>query len=287
GEVLDAQIAYWRKQLYEATALELPVNRSTTALRTAHGALTSFQFSTDLSESLVALSRREGITLFMLLLAAFQTFLYRYTGKEDIVIGTDIANRVRMETEGMIGFFVNLLALRTRFYGNPRFREILQQVREVVLDAYAYQDLPFEQIVDACQLERTANQIPLIRVLFVFQNAPMIPLQMQGLTIQPIEIEMHTTNFDLAVFLREEAGSLSGAVNYSTDLFDAETIATILQQFEVLLHDVVDRTDARVNALEIHTEEKKQQQYLEIARKESKLRQHLKATRRTDIDLSE
>jgi non-ribosomal peptide synthetase component F/NRPS condensation-like uncharacterized protein len=288
GEVLAEQIAYWQKQLHGAKELELPTDYPRPALYSSHGALVKFQFSRSVAEQLLALSRREGVTLFMMLLAAFQTLLYRYSGEKDVLVGTDIANRVYTETEALIGFFVNILVLRTNFSENPRFCDLLQQVREMVLGAYAHQDLPFEKLVNALQLERTFNQIPLVRVLFVLQNTPMPALAMQGLAIEPMELEIRTTNFDLALFISEgRDGGLQGAVNYNTDIFAASTIMQLLSRFEVLLQDVVAHPDARVDALEIYTAYEKLQRDMKDRERQEQQRRKLRKGRKEGLHLAE
>ena len=227
------------------------------------------------------MSRHEGMTLFMTLLAAFQTLLYRISGKKDIVLGTDIANRTSSETERMIGFFVNLLALRGNFSGQPTFREVLLLVRETVLGAYTYQDIPFELLVDDLKLERQSNRTPLINVLFVFQNVPTQETEFSDLTLSPFHQDVSTVKFDLAIFLSEKAGSLRGAIHYDTDLFEEETIAQLMRRYEVLLQSVVAQPDASIDALEIYPAEEKQQQ----ARRLGNRLRKLKSARREQIDL--
>jgi len=236
GEVLDAQLAYWKEQLRDAPAvLDLPTDRPRPPIQTYKGATESFTLSESLTAALQALSREEGSTLFMTLLAAFDTLLYRYTGQKDIVVGSPIANRNRSEIEGLIGFFVNTLVLRTGLSGNPTFRELLGQVREMTLGAYAHQDVPFEMLVDELQPERDLSRTPLFQVMFVLQNAPM-PLQGQsGLTFSPLEVDSRTAKFDLTLFMVETAQGLSGAWEYNTDLFDGDTMRRLVGHFQVLL----------------------------------------------------
>ncbi|HJT57930.1 MAG TPA: condensation domain-containing protein, partial [Ktedonobacteraceae bacterium] len=231
GEVLKAHIDYWKKALRGASPLELPTDRPRPSVQSYRGASHSFALPADLSQALKTLSRQEGVTLFMTLLAAFQTLLARYTGRTDVVVGTDIANRTHLETEPLIGFFVNLLALRTDLSGNPAFRKVMYRVREMVLGAYAHQDVPFEMLVENLRLERRLNQTPLVQILFVLQNVPPSRSGLLDVTLKPFKAETTTAKFDLAVFLFEEPEGLRGTVNYSTDLFEADTIATMMSRF--------------------------------------------------------
>ncbi len=254
GEVLSTQIAYWRQQLDGAIAnLDLPTDRLRPVLPTFRGARQSLMLPTELSEALSNLSAREGVTLFMTLLAAFQTLLYRYTGQEDILIGSPIANRNRSEIEGLIGFFVNSLVLRADLSGNPTFRELLTRVREVALGAYAHQDLPFEKLVEELQPERDLNRNPLFQVVFALQNAPVEALALPGLTLSPLNIDPGTARFDLEFQLLECLGSLGVVVTYSTDLFEPTTITRMLENFQALLESIVVHPDQRLANLSLLT----------------------------------
>ena len=209
GEVLDAQLAYWREQLAGAPALlELPTDRPRPAVQSFRGAHHNFRVSAELTEQLQQLSRSEGVTLFMTLLAAFQTLLWRYSGESDVVVGADVANRNRQETEALIGFFVNMLVLRTRVTGEESFEELLQQVREVCLGGYAHQDVPFEKLVEELQPERSLSHTPLFQVVFVLQNQPMGELTLPGLQLGGLEMENTVAKFDLTLMMEERAGQL-------------------------------------------------------------------------------
>jgi len=264
GEVLDAQLAYWKEQLRDAPAvLDLPTDRPRPPIQTYKGATESFTLSESLTAALQALSREEGSTLFMTLLAAFDTLLYRYTGQKDIVVGSPIANRNRSEIEGLIGFFVNTLVLRTGLSGNPTFRELLGQVREMTLGAYAHQDVPFEMLVDELQPERDLSRTPLFQVMFVLQNAPM-PLQGQsGLTFSPLEVDSRTAKFDLTLFMVETAQGLSGAWEYNTDLFDGDTMRRLVGHFQVLLEGIVADPNRRLSELPLLTDAERWQVLME------------------------
>ncbi|MBD1881802.1 non-ribosomal peptide synthetase [Coleofasciculus sp. FACHB-T130] len=265
GEVLETQLAYWRQQLDGISILNLPTDRPRPAVQSYRGATQLLQLPKSLSKALEALSQQEGVTLFMTLLAAFQTLLYRYTQQEDIAVGSPIANRNRSEIEGLIGFFVNSLVLRTNFDGNPTFRSLLSRVREVSLGAYAHQDLPFEKLVEELHPERNLNQNPLFQVVFALQNAPMSALELPELTLSPLQfVDTETTRFDLEFHLWEQkennglgvdsSEGISGFVVYSTDLFDAATINRMLEHFQILLEGIVANPEQRVAELPILSE---------------------------------
>jgi alpha-ketoglutarate-dependent taurine dioxygenase len=204
----------------------------------------------------------------MTLLAGFQTLLHRYTHQDDIVVGTDVANRNRHETESLIGFFVNLLVMRTDLSGNPSFRELLERVREVALGAYAHQDLPFAKLVEALRPERNSSHTPLFQVLFVLQNAPLPALELSGLSVTPIDMNTGITRFDLALFMEETEQGIIGTWKYSTDLFEKSAIARLSHQFETLLSSIVKNPDTRIDTLEMLSEAEKQKQLAEQAQRE-------------------
>jgi len=260
GEVLDAQLAYWKQQLDGAPAvLELSTDRLRPPVQTYRGATQTFILPEGLTAALQALSREEGSTLFMTLLAAFNALMYRYTGQEDILVGSPIANRNWSEIEGLIGFFVNTLVLRTNLSGNPTFRELLRRVWEMTLGAYAHQDLPFEMLVEKLQPERDLSHTPLFQVVFTLQNAPMPPREQAGLTFRPLEVDSRTAKFDLTLFMVETKQGLSGAIEYNTDLFDAATIARLVGHFRVLLRSIVADPDLRVKDVSLLTDAGREQ----------------------------
>ena len=259
GEALDAQLAYWKKQLAgEPAALELPADHPRPASQTFHGAVHCSVLPTALSEKLQALSRQEGGTLFMTLLAAFQTLLHRYTGQEDVWVGSPIANRTRTEIEGLIGFFVNTLVLRTNLGGNPTYRELLARVREVTLGAYAHQDLPFEKLVEELQPQRDLGRSPLFQVLFILHNAPVAPLELSGLTASLLEIDNGTSEFDLVMALAETSEGLKINLEYNTDLFEAATTTRLLDHFRTLLEGVVADPGRRLSDYPLLTDAERQ-----------------------------
>jgi amino acid adenylation domain-containing protein len=264
GEVLGAQVQYWKKQLGGTLPiLELPTDRPRPAVQIYRGKRRSLAFSKDLSEGLKALSQREGVTLFMMLLAAFQTLLHRYTGQEDIIVGSPIANRNRLEIEGLIGFFVNTLVLRSDLSGNPPFRELLSRVREVALGAYGHQDLPFEKLVEELQVPRDLSYNPLFQVMLVLQNAPMQALQLSGLTLSPLEVETGTAKFDLTLELVEGSEGFAGGIEYNTDLFDTVSIDRMVGHFQTLLQGIVANPEQRIAELPLLSEGERHQLLVE------------------------
>ena len=264
GEVLDRQLSYWKKRLEGIPGvLNLPTDHPRPAVQSFRGKRQSIELSKELTQGLKALSRKEGVTLFMTLLAALQTLLYRYSGQEDIVVGSPIANRTRSEIEGLIGFFVNTLVLRTNFYGNPSFKELLARVREMALDAYAHQDLPFEKLVEELQPERSLSHSPLFQVMFVLQNAPSTALTFEGLSASPVRIGAETAKFDLTLSMSETVEGLRGSLQYSTDLFDGATIARMSGHLQTLLEGIAANPDQRISQLPILTQAEKHQLLVE------------------------
>jgi amino acid adenylation domain-containing protein len=261
GEVLEGQLAYWKEQLGRALpVLELPTDRPRLPVQTSLGARESFTLSLSLSEKLKASAQQESSTLFMVLLAAFQVLLHRYTGQDDISVGTLTANRNWSEIEGLIGLLINTLVLRTDLSRNPTFRELIRRVRQVTLGAYAHQDIPFEKVLETLQPERDLSRTPLFQAMLVLQNMPRSAIELPGLTVQRLSLEgdIHA-DVDLALFLWESAEGLSGFAEYDTDLFDATTIRRMLGHFQTLLAGIVADLDQRIADLLILSEAERQQ----------------------------
>src|SRR5690349_17426820 len=263
GDVLEQQLSYWKKQLADLPALELPTDWTRPAVHSFRGANYLFDLSNDLSAKLKALSQRQNVTLFMALTAALQTLLYRYTGAQEIVVGTPIANRQRVELENLIGFFVNTLVLRTDLSGEPGYRELLARVRDVALEAYAHQDIPFEKVVEALQPARDLSRNPLFQVLFVLQDAFVQKLQLPGLSLSALEIDSQTTRFDLELHVYERENHLRGSLIYSADLFDESTIARMAGHFQRLLEAIVADPDQCLSRLQLLTARERDQLILE------------------------
>lgn len=258
---LEQQRAYWTQQLSGAPALlQLPTDYPRSPRPSYEGARHFFTLPQSLTQQLKALSQREGVTLYMTLLAAFQSLLCRYTGQTDICIGSPIANRHRAETEQLIGFFVNTLVLRTDLSGNPSFRELLRRVREVALEAYAHPDLPFEQVVQAVlPNQRDASYNPLFQVMFNLQNVPMTNLEMAGVSLSRLPVDNQTAKFDLSLDLTESANGITGFVEYSTDLFAPDTIARLVGHLQTLLNAAVTHPEQKLAMMPLLTSAEQQQ----------------------------
>ncbi|MBN1993050.1 MAG: amino acid adenylation domain-containing protein [Anaerolineae bacterium] len=261
---LRPQLDYWRQQLDDLPTLQLPTDRPRPTTQTFRGATYTFVLPGSLAESLRVLSQQEGVTLFMTLLAAFQTLLHRYTSQLDIPVGSPIANRRHREVENLIGFFVNTLVLRADLSGNPTFRELLARVRQVALDAYAQQDLPFDQLVEVLQPERDPGRHPLFQVMFSWQNEPPLQaLALPGLTAAWLPVDPGAAQFDLSLELIQESEGLSGAFEYNTDLFDPPTIARLAGHFQMLLKGIVARPDERLSDLPLLSQVERHQLLVE------------------------
>jgi len=250
GRNLEKQLSYWKQQLAGSPAsLELPTDRPRPAVQTFNGSSCTLEIPVELTEDLKALSRRMGATMFMTLLAAFQVLLSRYSGQEDIVVGTPIANRNRAEVESLIGFFANTLVLRSNLAGNPTFRELLGSVRDIALGAYAHQDLPFEKLVEELRPERSLSHNPIFQVLFALQNAPTQTLALPNLTLSHVRTSSENTKFDISLFASEEATGIVGRLEYNTDLFERTTIKRMARHFRRLLEAIVASPETRVSDL--------------------------------------
>jgi len=239
GEVLERQMEYWRRELADVPVLELPTDRRRPAVQSYRGARVGMELGAELGERLRRLSQQEGVTLFMTLLAGFEVLLQRYSGQDDIVVGTAIANRTRREVEGLIGMFVNTLVLRTDLSGDPSFRQLLGRVRETTLGAYAHQDLPFEKLVEELRPQRDVSRPPLFQVSFILQNAPWSKPELAGLEASLVGVEHQTAKFDLSVSLGERGQKIVGGLEYNTDLFEAATIERMAGHYRQLLETAV------------------------------------------------
>ena len=260
GTVLENQLSYWTQQLGGAPALlALPTDRPRPPKQTFRGAKQVIALSQTLTQDLKSLSLREGATLFMTLLAAFKTLLYRYTDQEDVMVGSPVANRHCTETEGLIGFFINTVVLRTDLSGNPSFRELLGRVQAIALQAYAHQDLPFDRLLEVLQPDRNLSHNPLFQVMFVLQNTPMPTLALPDLTLSALAIDHPTAKFDLTLELQEGPDGLRGWFEYNTDLFDGPTLARMAQHFQTLLAGVAANPDLPLSHLPLMTASEHQQ----------------------------
>ncbi|HET8846170.1 MAG TPA: amino acid adenylation domain-containing protein, partial [Ktedonobacteraceae bacterium] len=257
GAIRDEQVDYWREQLRNVATLELPGDNARPPVLSGQGRRVPVSLPLTLTRQIEALSQKEGVTLFMALLAAFQVLLARYSGQEDIVVGTPIANRGRSEIEPVLGLFLNTLVLRTQLGNEQTFQQLLQQVSQRCLEAYAHQDVPFEYLVEQLQPERNFSRSPLFQVMFLLQHEESFPEVIEGLRIAPLEVVASTAKFDLTLSLTRTAQGLQGWLEYSTDLFSQITIERMSANFQVLLEGIVAQMDTPVALLPLLTEEER------------------------------
>jgi len=291
SEVWKTQLNYWKQQLSgNLPVLQLPTDRPRPEIQTFSGRKHFLRLPKELTKAVQSLNQREGVTQFMTLLAVFKTLLYCYTSQDDILVGSPVAGRTRPETEGLIGFFLNTLVLRTDLSGNPSFQELLGRVREVALGAYAHQDVPFEKLVEELQPERDLSHNPLFQVMFILQNAAIPEVEalpetsLHQLSLSPLEVDCGTSKFDLKFSLWEDTEGFKGSIEYKTDLFDATTIAGMARDFEVLLNQVVVQPEIGLNELAILlAEAEKEQQHAKEKEIEATSLQKLKLARRTAV----
>jgi len=260
GEFLESLLSYWKKQLADLPPmLELPADFPRPPVETFRGANTTVAFSPELTTALNTLSRNEGVTIYMMLMAAFNVLLHRYTRQEDIAVGAPIANRNHVETEMLTGFFVNTLVMRNDLSGNPEFRELLRRVREVALEAYMHQEMPFERLVEELQPDRALNRQALFQAMFVLHNAPSPPVTLPGMTVETLRVHNGTSKFDMLLAMREEGDHLTAAIEYNTDIFAETTIRRMLVHFENLLQSIVDHPEQRLSQLSLMNESERRQ----------------------------
>lgn len=259
GERLERLTEYWRRQLAGApVSIDLPADRVRPPTQTFCGSLYNFSLPSALVTQLESLSEREGVTPFMTLLALYQTLLYRYSGQDDVLVGTPVAGRTRSRVDGLLGFFVNILVLRGDLAGNPCFSALLRRTREVCLGAYAHQDMPFEKLVDELQVPRNPGLSPLVQVVLALQNAPVPPVEFAGLALHPMRIDNGTAKFDLMLNLQQSDQGLLGTVEYNTDLFEEATIGRMVAHLQMLLEGVVANPEQRIDDLPLLTERERE-----------------------------
>jgi amino acid adenylation domain-containing protein len=244
-------LEFWRGHLADAPTLELPTDRPRPPVQTYNGGTRWFSLPGPLVAGLETLAQREGATMFMTLLAAFNLLLHHHSGQDEIVVGTPVAGRARPELEGLIGFFVNTLALRSDLRGNPAFRELLARVRGTALAAFEHQDLPFELLVDALQPQRDLSRTPFFQVMFVLQDAELPRLSLPGLSVSPVELDTGTAKFDLTLYMERGNGELRGWWNFNSDMFDEASIARMHERLLMLLEGIVAAPDTPIAALPI------------------------------------
>src|SRR5215510_12466227 len=255
GEVLARELSYWKEQLADAPpVLQLPTDYPRPAVQTWAGASESVVVSGKVQEGLQRLGQKEQATLFMVLVAAFQVLLYRYTGEKDLLVGTPVANRNRVELEKLIGFFVNTLVLRTNLGGEPSFRELLRRVREVCVQAYAHQDVPFDKLVEELQPERDLSYTPLFQVMFVLQRGGLPGLKLGAVEGEPVAIETRVAKFDLTLGVEESREGLKGVLEYNRDLFEGESIRRMVRHWQTLLEGIAEDAEQRISELPLLAE---------------------------------
>jgi amino acid adenylation domain-containing protein len=256
GEILEKHLAYWKQQLANAPAeLTLPTDRPRPTVQTFRGARKSFHFSQSLTERLTQLSRQRGATLFMTLLAGFHALLSRYSGQDDVVVGTPIAGRNRTETEGVIGFFANTLALRLDLSGDPTFEQLIQRTKKMTLDAYQHQEMPFENLVEELNPERSLSHNPLFQALFSLGNLPQYAFELPGLELRwaATRAPEATSKFDISIFMHQQPDHLAGRIEYNTDLFDKDRMGRMIGHYQVLLEAVANNPELRLSELPLLT----------------------------------
>lgn len=264
GEALETQIAFWRRYLEGAPdSVTLPTDRTRPPLPSYRGAMHTVFLPEGLTGELKALGRRENVTLFMTLLAAFKVLLARYSGQDNLVVGSPIAGRNRVDLEGLIGFFVNTLALRTDLSGDPTFRELLGRIRESTLDAFAHKDLPLAKLVEELKPGRSSNQTPLFQVLFALEYLETPSLRLPGLVFEPMKFDLHWAKFDLSLTVSERSGGLRASFNYDTDLFDEGTIRRMARHYQRLLEGIVADPGQPISQLPLLTEDERHQMLVE------------------------
>jgi len=264
GEALETQVAFWRRYLEEAPdSVALPTDRTRPPLPSYRGAMHTVFLPEGLTGELKALGRRENVTLFMTLLAAFKVLLARYSGQDDLVVGSPFTGRNHVDLQGLIGFFVNTLPLRTNLSGDPSFRELLGRIRESTLDAFAHKDLPLAKLVEELKPGRSSNRMPLFQVLFALEYLETPSLRLPGLVFEPMEFDFNWAKFDLSLTVSERSGGLRASFNYDTDLFDEGTIGRMAGHYQRLLEGIVADPGQGISQLPLLTEDERHQLLLQ------------------------
>jgi amino acid adenylation domain-containing protein len=264
GRALEDLLSYWKEQLQDAPHIvRFRADRPRPAVMTSAGAAKTFSLPTALSESIKELSKLEGVTPFMTLLAAFGALLYRHTDQETILIGTPITGRERPETQDLIGFLVNTLVLRIDFLGRPTFRHLLGRIRETALGAIAHQEMPFDKLVEELRPPRDVSRHPLVQVMFAFQNAPLPTLVSPDLSISLLELGSEIARFDLALEIFDQTHGMTGRFEYRTDLFDEATIDRLARHYQDLLHGIASNPDQRISQAPLLTASERRQLLVE------------------------
>lgn len=263
-DTMKELIDYWKKQLDKPTTLQLPTDRVRPKTQTYEGGFEPVVISKELTEKLKALCSSEGTSLFMVILAAFQTLLYRYSGQEDIFTGTVVANRNRREIENVVGFFMNTLVMRTNFEGNPKFRDLLKRVKEMTLNAYSYQELPFDKMLEELKPERDISRTPLFQVMFILHNTRQVELEMPGVKMEPIDVESGLAPFDLRLQLTEGEDGIKGGFDYCKALFDADTVKRMAGHLKSILEAICLNPEEKVSKIKLLTKDEEEKIFFEF-----------------------
>jgi hypothetical protein len=259
GEVLEAELRFWKQQLAGVPNLELPTDRPRPPVASQRGGIRTASLPRPLVDAMRGLARSEGVTLYMALMAAFQVLLGRYARQDDFAVGTPIAGRSRPELEGLIGFFVNTLVIRADLTGDPGFREVLRRVKRTAIDAFAHQEMPFDRLVSTVEGKRDASRAPIFQTMFALQNVPPAPLHAPDLVLAPMEIPSESSMFDLTLYATEEVDGLRLVMEYSTDLFDADRIDRMLAHFRILIEEIVAHPEQAIGSLKMLTDDERAQ----------------------------
>jgi acyl carrier protein len=287
GEVLESQLSYWRQRLGgRLPVLDLPTDRPRSPIQTYRGAIELQTFSPDLYPKLTRLSRQHGATLFMTALAAFNVLLHRITGKDDVIVGSAVAGRNRVETEALIGFFVNMLPIRVDLSQSPSFLQILSRTREAALGAFSFQDVPLEKLIEDLQPERYGSRTLLFEVAFGFRSEVDHRLELPGIALEPVQKESSSVRLDLSLWVMERGGALYASWFYNTDLFEAATIRRLADRYATILEHVAEAPETLLGAIEIHSEAEKRELAEEQARKQEAEAQSVRSGRRKAIPLT-
>jgi amino acid adenylation domain-containing protein/non-ribosomal peptide synthase protein (TIGR01720 family) len=264
-ELLEQKLDYWRNQLAGLERLDLPADRPRPPVQTPNGVTLEFVLPAETAGKLKGVARREGVTLYMFLLAVFQALLYRYSRQTDVVVGSPIAGRTRKETEGLIGFFVNMLVLRGDLSGNPAFTELLRRIKETTLEAHAHQEAPFERLVEEFEPDRDLSRTPLFQVAFVLQNASQDELVLGETRLEPFNVDNGTAKFDLTLGMTEGASEISAVLQYNTDLFERTTMEGMAHRFRLLFDAITENPEQSVDAIPLITAEERRSLSLQWA----------------------
>jgi len=273
GELLEKQLAYWRERLSSLEPLELPMDHVRPARMSHQGGSVHFKLPMELTGKLKVLCRRHGVTQFMSMLAAFQVMISKYAARESVAVGTPIANRNHAEIEGLIGFFANTLVLETNLSGNHDFAQVLKRVRQVTLDAYQHQDVPFEKLVEELAPQRELSRSPLFQVMLAMQNTEQQELQLSELKVSSFEIESESAKFDLLLTLNEKVGGIQGKLVYARDLYEAATIERMVEHLRLVLEKMVNEPEVRIGEVSLLSGEERQQVLVDWNRTEAAYRE--------------